>query len=85
MCRLFWDKCKTDSYSDVTDAVLSIKNKFELSHTSDVYDALNDCYVYDARYQCEVCQRLRRISYPIEIKHDPKLPYRCDECSTLVE
>ncbi|WP_127891429.1 hypothetical protein [Psychrobacter sp. FDAARGOS_221] len=51
----------------------------------DLMHILKFCYVYDTRYQCQVCQRLRFIDSPTDLGITPKLPYRCDDCSMLIE
>lgn len=85
MCRMFWNKYKYQADTEVLKQVKRLTTDFGLNHPSELYQALKSCYVYDARYQCQVCQRLRLISNPIDLSVVPKLPYRCDDCSMLIK
>lgn len=85
LCRLFWTKSKIASYNDIERQIERFRQLFRLPSSTEVFAILEFCHVYDTRYHCQVCQRLRRIHYPTELIHLPDEPWRCEDCLTLID
>ena len=83
LCRMFWTKCKIEEFDDIVKQINYLKSWFELPDASEVFAILENCYVYDSRYQCQVCRQLRRINSPLQLKKTIETPWRCEPCSLL--
>lgn len=83
LCRMFWKKCKIEQFDDIVKQINYLQECFELPDPSEVFAILDYCYVYDSRYQCQVCRQLRRINSPLELKQTIETPWRCKSCLLL--
>lgn len=84
LCRIFWQQCKFEEYDDVAKQIKYLQNYFQLLDVSEVFSILDNCYVYDSRYHCQVCDQLRRVDSPLQLKHSIETPWRCKSCMLLV-
>lgn len=83
LCRMFWKQCKIEEYDDIAKQINYLKLKFELPDVSEVFAILDYCYVYDNRYQCQVCRQLRRVVSPLQLNQSLENPWRCKQCRLL--
>ncbi|SUD91344.1 hypothetical protein [Psychrobacter phenylpyruvicus] len=83
LCRMFWKKCEIEEFDDIAKQIHYLQSWFELPDASEVLAILNYCYVYDSRYQCQVCRQLRRVTSPLQLKQTIETPWRCKSCLLL--
>ena len=72
-----------EQFDDIVKQINYLQECFELPDPSEVFAILDYCYVYDNRYQCQVCRQLRRINSPLELKQTIETPWRCKSCLLL--
>ncbi|WP_296403043.1 hypothetical protein [Psychrobacter sp.] len=83
MCRMFWKQCQAKDYDDVAKHINRLMQSFDLPDVIEVFAILDYCYVYDNRYQCQVCRQLRRVVSPLQLNETVAKPWRCSHCLFL--